>query len=48
MKQKPQIVSDFNHALNLASAKTSVSKKEWIVNGDIINRVRQKTILDFM
>ena len=48
MKQKPQIVSDFNHALNLASAKTSVSKKEWIVNGDMINRVRQKTILDFM
>ena len=48
MKQKPQIVSDFNHALNLASSKTSVSKKEWIVNGDMINRVRQKTILDFM
>ena len=39
---------DFNHALNLASAKTSVSKKEWIVNGNMINRVRQKTILDFM
>jgi len=34
--------------LDLASAKTSVSKKEWIVNGDIINRVRQKTISDFI
>jgi hypothetical protein len=48
MKQKPESVSNFNHALDLASAKTSVSKKEWIVNGDMINRVRQKTILDFI
>jgi len=48
MKQKPETASNFNHALDLASAKTSVSKKEWIVNGDIINRVRQKTILDFI
>ena len=48
MKQKPEMASNFNHALDLASAKTSVSKKEWIVNGDIINRVRQKTILDFI
>ena len=48
MKQKPEMASNFNHALDLASAKTSVSKKEWIVNGDIIDRVRQKTILDFI
>ena len=48
MKQKPKITSDFNQALDIASTKTSVSKKEWIVNGDMINRVRQKTILDFM
>ena len=48
MKQKPQITSNFNHALKLASTKTSVSKKEWIRNGDMVNMIRQKTLLDFM
>jgi len=48
MKQKPQITSNFNHALKLASTKTSVSKKEWIRNGNMVNMIRQKTLLDFM
>ena len=48
MKQKPKITSDFNHALQLASTKTSVSKKEWIRNGDMTNMVRQKTLSDFI
>jgi hypothetical protein len=48
MKQKPQIISDYNQALDVASAKTSVSKKEWIVNGDMTNIIRQKTLLDFI
>jgi len=48
MKQKPQIISDYNQALKVASAKTSVSKKEWISNGVMMDRIRQKTILDFI
>ena len=35
MKQKATTVSDFNDALEIASKKTSVSKNEWIVNGNI-------------
>jgi len=48
MKQKPQIISDYNQALDAASAKTSVSRKEWISNGDMTDRIRQKTLLDFI
>ncbi|HJJ21627.1 MAG: hypothetical protein O2834_03805 [Crenarchaeota archaeon] len=48
MKQDPQIITDFNSALNIASAKTSVSKNEWIRNGSITNMIRQKTLLDFI
>nr|MCS5528783.1 hypothetical protein [Nitrosopumilus sp.] len=48
MKQQPQIISDYNQALDVASAKTSVSKKEWISNGDMTNIIRQKTLLDFI
>ena len=48
MKQKPKITSNFNQALDIASTKTSVSKKEWIRNGDMTNMVRQKTLSDFI
>ena len=48
MKQKPQIITDFNNALQIASAKTSISKNEWVVNGNITNMIRQKTLLDFI
>jgi hypothetical protein len=48
MKQKPQIISDYNQALDVASAKTSVSRKEWISNGDMTNIIRQKTLSDFI
>jgi hypothetical protein len=48
MKQKPQIITDFNNALKIASAKTSISKNEWIVNGNIINMIRQKTLSDYV
>ena len=48
MKQQPQITSDYNQALDVASAKTSVSKKEWIANGDMTNIIRQKTLFDFI
>jgi hypothetical protein len=48
MKQQPQVVQNFNLALQVASSKTSVTKKEWIANGDIINLIRQKTLSDFI
>ena len=48
MKQKPEIVEGFNLALEIASTKTSVSKKEWILNGNITNLIRQKILSDFI
>ena len=48
MKQIPKITSDFNQALQLASTKTSISKTEWIRNGNITNMIRQKTLLDYI
>ena len=48
MKQKPKIISNFNQALDIASTKTSISKKEWIRNGNITNLIRQKTLLDYI
>jgi len=47
MKQKPQIITKFNNALEIAAAKTSVSKNEWIKNGKITDMIRQKTLLDY-
>jgi len=47
MKQKPQIITKFNGALEIASAKTSISKNEWIKNGKITNMIRQKTLSEF-
>jgi len=47
MKQKPQIITKFNDALEIAATKTSVSKNEWIKNGKIIDMIRQKTLLDY-
>ena len=47
MKQKPQIITKFNEALEIAATKTSVSKNEWIKNGKITDMIRQKTLLDY-
>jgi DNA repair protein NreA len=47
MKQKPQIITKFNDVLEIAATKTSVSKNEWIKNGNIINMMRQKTLSDY-
>ena len=47
MKQKPQIITKFNEALEIAATKTSVSKNEWIKNGKIIDMIRQKTLSEF-
>jgi len=47
MKQKPEIITKFNDALEIAATKTSVSKNEWIKNGNITNMMRQKTLSDY-
>ena len=47
MKQKPEIITKFNDAIEIASTKTSVSKNEWIKNGKITDIIRQKTLLDY-
>ena len=47
MKQKPQIITKFNDALEIAATKTSVSKNEWVKNGNITNMMRQKTLLGY-
>ena len=47
MNQTPVIADDFEHALSLASNKTSISKSEWLSHGNIVELIRQKTISDF-
>lgn len=47
MKKKPVIADNFDHALDLASNRTSISKSEWLSHGDIGKLLRQKTISDF-
>ena len=47
MKQTPVIANNFDHALNLASEKLSVSKSEWLAHGNISKLMRQKTLSDF-
>ena len=47
MKQKPEIITKFNDAIEIAATKTSVSKNEWIKNGNITNMMRQKTLVDY-
>ncbi|KFM18872.1 Archaeal of protein [Marine Group I thaumarchaeote SCGC AAA799-P11] len=47
MKQPPVIANDFEHALNLASEKMSISKNEWLSHGNISKLIRQKTLSDF-
>jgi hypothetical protein len=47
MRQNPAISDDFDAALSLASSKMSISKSEWLANGNILRLMRQKTISDF-
>ena len=47
MNQSPEIADGVDHALFLASKKMNVSKDGWILNGNISNLLRQKTISDF-
>ena len=47
MKQKPVLADSFDKALDVAAKPMSISKKEWLSHGDIIQMMRQKTISDF-
>lgn len=47
MKQKPVIVDSFEKGLEVAAKPMSVSKKEWLAHGGIIQTLRQKTISDY-
>lgn len=47
MKQNPLEVDRFDDALSIASKKLSISKNEWISHGNILNMMKQKTMVDF-
>ena len=47
MKQNPIMADNFEHALDLASNKMSISKSEWLSHGNISALMRQKTLSDF-
>ncbi|MEX0863212.1 hypothetical protein [Nitrosopumilus sp.] len=47
MLQNHTIADNFDHALNLASNKMSVSKSEWLSHGHITGLIKQKTMSDF-
>jgi len=47
MKQQPVIASSFVNALDVASKSMSISRKEWLEHGSIVQLMKQKTISDF-
>ncbi len=47
MNKKHLFADDFEHALTLASNKTSISKSEWLMHGNVVELTRQKVISDF-
>ncbi len=47
MLQNHAIADNFDHALNLASNKMSISKFEWLSHGNITELIKQKTMSDF-
>ncbi|QUC63859.1 hypothetical protein NsoK4_05155 [Nitrosopumilus sp. K4] len=47
MKQNYLLADTFENALDLASKKMSISKTEWLLKGNIVKLMKQKTIADF-
>ena len=47
MKQEPVLADSFEQALDVAARPMSVSKKEWLAHGGIMQLMRQKTISDY-
>ena len=48
MKQKPIIASNLDEGLNHACKSLSISKFEWLSKGELIKKMRQKSITDFI
>ena len=47
MNNMPKITENFDDALTMASEKMSISKTEWLLKGNIMKLIRQKTMADF-
>jgi len=47
MKQKPVQSDSFEKALDVAAKPMSISRKEWLAHGSIVQLMKQKTISDF-
>ncbi len=47
MSQKYLIADNFENGLDIATKKMSISKNEWLSQGNIIKLLKQKTIADF-
>ncbi|MDH3488846.1 MAG: hypothetical protein OEL56_00200 [Nitrosopumilus sp.] len=47
MNQNPAIADNFDDAILLASNRTSISKTEWLIHGNISKLIQQKILSDF-
>lgn len=47
MKQTPIIAGNFEDAITIAAKKTSISKTDWYLKGNLMKLMHQKTITDF-
>jgi DNA repair protein NreA len=48
MKQNPFIASNLDEGLNHACKSLSISKLEWLSKGELIKKMKQKSITDFL
>ena len=47
MKNEPYIAENFDDGVTFAAKRMSVSKSEWLSNGDMLSMLKQKSISDF-
>ena len=47
MKEQPFIASSLDEGINHACKSMSISKLEWLANGDLFKKMKQKSITDF-
>ena len=47
MNQNHTLVANFDDAILLASNRTSISKTEWLIHGNILKLMQQKTLSEF-
>ena len=47
MKNNPQEVNSLNEAIALATKRMSISKNEWLANGDMLKLITQTSMSDF-